>query len=288
MMQRMTRLHYYLATFIYLSVLFLVIPQLSLAQVNNEPAVLEVKKKVTPFPGKGENGGTGVYEPGTFSYSISPSHTNSDNSTKNSVELKVKYGVDLYGKDVELDCTTPWAVEKTGSNSNSGFESLTCGAKIQVYNNQESGTSASAKMSLKGSNLFGHGLSDEDTGVHIIIPVAVMQMLADGDAAVVGTVTMDHALNGSGTHFKYAAGAGTRLSSSSSISGDISYATTGKTTVDAVYGYQVSNSTLFWVKVWRSIRTSGNDETGVAAGIEVTLDKQYFNRTKCPTGMCLK
>ena len=88
-------------------------------------------------------------------------------SKSTSAEFEITYGIDLYGKAVELHCVTPFTKEKGidedgNSYRKSGFESVTCGAKALVYDNDRTGISASIGLDIQSPNTIGRGMPGRD------------------------------------------------------------------------------------------------------------------------------
>ena len=235
--------------------------------------------KIDPFSGKGAIDTTQVTGPKTLIYSIKPGLSKAEDGTqKITNQVEVDYGVDLYGRTVELHCISNWTREATlnddGSrNRQSGFESATCGAKTQVYNNEEKGLSASVAVDVQSPIVIGHALADRDPNFHVIIPFNVMKTLADGKAAVVGTITSDHTFGG-GTEITYGGGAGMRLSSTNAVESNMTRSTYGTVTNDVVCSHQAEgDNKLYYVRVWR--QRSGDPPSsgkGVEVGIEITRE----------------
>ncbi len=194
-----------------------------------------------------------------------------------SLTLEVDYGINIKGKTVELHCITPFTKEKSlnddgTTNTASGFESVTCGAKAMIYDNDEKGISVSAGLDIQSPHVVGHGLEGRDPNYHMIVPISAMKTFDDGRYAIAGLITIDRTLGG-GTEVSTGFGAGYRINDKTSASvGVVRSALTGNTTSDLVLSRQYSPTTVLFARVYKcnggSPTCSGNK--GVEFGIEFT------------------
>ncbi len=256
-------------------------PVLSRVDIKEQKAAEGTASKgIEPIVGKGLIDSPNIGDPGDLAISTTVGKSNLKNGMRSMrAELEISYVVDLHGRNVELHCVTPFIKQKGvdddgNSYRNSGFESVTCGAKTEIYEDEKAGVTASIGLDIQlGPHTIGKGLSGRDSSYHAIVPVTVMKTLDEGRTAFVGTVIMDRNMNGP-TQMYYGVGAGRRLTNTTSLNANILSSNTGETTTDLVLAHKkMGADKMYYLRVWRC--NGGNPScagTGIEAGVEIAFE----------------
>ena len=245
---------------------------------------VEPTESIDAFPGMGSIDRTDIPSKHERLYKLTTgSFKAADGTRVSTVEFEMAYGVDLYGRSVELHCSTPWSQvsgrDDDGNNyRNSGFVSFTCGAITQIYNGgDKNNITATIAMAVQSPKTIGHQLPDADPYYHVVIPLTALKELYKGDLAIVGTVAIDHSFGG-GNEFLYGTGIGKKLNDSNSLSGSVVRSNRGEVTTDVVLAHQSAGSNkvlylrLFDVRGGSELSSKGR---GAEVGIEIELEPRH-------------